>query len=58
MEVHSMNEKRIGLVPSDDDRGRAIATVSDMTLGGVKPGIYFDFGNCNQGHQRLINVGS
>jgi hypothetical protein len=26
-----------------------LGTVSDMTLQANKPGIYFDFGNCNQG---------
>jgi hypothetical protein len=26
-----------------------LGTVTDMTMASNKPGIYFDFGNCNQG---------
>jgi hypothetical protein len=26
-----------------------LGTVTDMTQASNKPGIYFDFGNCNQG---------
>jgi hypothetical protein len=26
-----------------------LGTVTDMTQGSGKPGVYFDFGNCNQG---------
>jgi hypothetical protein len=33
-----------------------LGTVSDMTLGSNKPGIYFDFGNCNQGSKSQRTV--